>query len=241
MKEVQICVSQVKGRCCSRESGSCQSNYSQQTGSKKLRDLKLTYSSEQTSRCSVCIHLYFSPLICCVFFPPNSASFSVHLSLTQTLKIDSANQKNKALTNKWDPLYLGVKSELSGFSSHLPLLVKTLNPQCSNSHRSWNASILLVKLWKLQHHLSSIHTVNVLHHFLKLCFLIFKRKYKKFNEMCLIVTVWCGLNWEPLLQLQNPVTIWVSNSQFTVKCLETTCNSVSVAKEIKSGKVDILH
>lgn len=87
MKEVQICVRQVKGRWCSRESGSCQSNYSQQTGSKKLRDLKLTYSSEQSSRCSVCIHLYFSPLICCVFFS-NSASFSGHLSLTQTLEIE---------------------------------------------------------------------------------------------------------------------------------------------------------
>lgn len=182
MKEVQICVSQVKGRWCSRESGSCQSNYSQQTGSKKLRDLKLTYSSEQTSRCSVCIHLYFSPLICCGFFP-NSASFSVHLCLTQTLEIDSANQKNIALTNKWDPLYQGVKSGLSGLSSHLPSLVKTLNPQSSNSHRSWTVSILLVKLWKLQHHLSSIHTVNVLHHFLKLSFLIFKRKYKKVNSM----------------------------------------------------------
>lgn len=184
MKEVQICVRQVKGRWCSRESGSCQSNYSQQTGSKKLRDLKLTYSSEQTSRCSVCIHLYFSPLICCFFFFPNSASFSGHLSLTQTLEIDSANQKNEALTNKWDPLYQGVKSGLSVFCSHLPSLVMTLNPQWSNSHRSWTVSILLVKLWKLQHHLSSIHTVNVLHHFfLKLCFLIFKRKYKKANSM----------------------------------------------------------
>lgn len=59
----------------------------------------------------------------------------------------------------------------------------------------------------------------------------------KFNEMCLIVTVWCGLNWEPLLQLQNPVTIWESNSQFTVKCLETTCNSVSVAKKLNQEKL----
>lgn len=183
MKEVQICVSQVKGRCCSRESGSCQSNYSQQTGSKKLRDLKLTYSSEQNQQV-FCLHppLLFSSNLLWFFFP-NSASFSVHLSLTQMLEIDRANQKNKALTNKWDPLYQGVKSGLSVFCSHLPSLVMMLNPQCSNSHRSWNVSILLVKLWKLQHHLSSIHTVNVLHHFLKLCFLIFKRKYKIVNSM----------------------------------------------------------